>query len=245
MKTSFLLLALLLLRVASFAGSSWFVSPAGGGDGTRRSPWSLTTAFAHPSSVRPGDTIWVKGGEYDNPHPGPVSPAMPRDGVAAFVCALAGTPSQPIIVRAVTGERVMIDGMDTRSEAVIRIIGHDVWLWGLEIFSSDVLRVEMSDPYGNTSFPDPREVRRGAGIDITQDAPTAGIRIINCIIHDCTIGYLNTSAVSADAVLYGSLLFNNGFNSTIDRPHGHNIYVQNYAGHIRAHDNNIVVHRIP
>ena len=44
----------------------FFVSPGGSakGDGSIKSPWDLVTALKHPSAVRPGDTIWLRGGVY-------------------------------------------------------------------------------------------------------------------------------------------------------------------------------------
>jgi hypothetical protein len=95
-------------------GGQWYVSPNGtsSGNGSISQPWSLATALAHPSSVGPGDTIWLRGGTY---------------GTGANVSSnLRGTASSPIIVRQYPGERATINGGLT-------INGSDTWYWGFEV----------------------------------------------------------------------------------------------------------------
>ncbi len=64
------------------------------GNGSINSPWDLQTALNQPSTVHPGDTIWLRGGTY----------------VGHFTSNLNGTSSSPIIVRQYAGERATIDG---------------------------------------------------------------------------------------------------------------------------------------
>ncbi len=54
----------LLLTSSTVWASEFYVSPAGtsSGNGTERHPWNLATALKHPSIVKPGDTIWLRGG---------------------------------------------------------------------------------------------------------------------------------------------------------------------------------------
>src|SRR3954451_14072417 len=49
------------------AGRSFYVTTNGtsSGNGSMSSPWSLAYALNSPSSIRPGDTIWVRGGTYN------------------------------------------------------------------------------------------------------------------------------------------------------------------------------------
>ncbi len=92
-------LALAALSLAlPAAAADFYVTPTGksAGDGSPESPWSLAKAFSHPASVKPGDTIWLRGGTYVGP----------------FASQLKGTASKPIIVRQYPGERVTIDGND-------------------------------------------------------------------------------------------------------------------------------------
>src|SRR5438105_9846661 len=71
-----------------------YVSPAGSpdGDGTLEKPWDLQTALYHPSTVQPGETIWVREGTYGN-------------GTTIFYSRLVGTAAAPITVRQYPGER--------------------------------------------------------------------------------------------------------------------------------------------
>src|ERR1041385_9370427 len=56
-----------LLLVSATAGAAYFFVSATGspaGDGSVASPWDLPTAFNHPAAVQPGDTLWLRGGNY-------------------------------------------------------------------------------------------------------------------------------------------------------------------------------------
>src|SRR6185437_13191036 len=71
--------------------TDYYAAPTGtsSGSGTQASPWDLQTALNQPSSVKPGDTIWLLGGTYQvNGHPW------------KFTSALAGTSTAQITVRA-------------------------------------------------------------------------------------------------------------------------------------------------
>lgn len=74
----------------------FYVAPQGAanGDGSRTRPWSLAAALAGPPAIQPGDTIWVRGGTYRG----------------RFASNLKGTASNPIIVRAMSGQSAIVDG---------------------------------------------------------------------------------------------------------------------------------------
>ena len=87
----------LALFAGSFAVAEEFYVSAGAlptGNGSAASPWPLRTALAHPSIVKPGDTIWIYGGIYRG----------------RFNSRLAGEAGRPITVRAYPGEWVTING---------------------------------------------------------------------------------------------------------------------------------------
>jgi hypothetical protein len=85
----------LAFGAATVRAADFFVGPEGQptGDGTQASPWDLATALGQPRVVKPGDTLWLRGGTY-------------RGG---FTSTLRGTRDAPITVRAVPGERVTVD----------------------------------------------------------------------------------------------------------------------------------------
>src|ERR1700687_4824314 len=91
-----LVLLALLTSLVSVRASDFYVSPtsSAGGNGSIGNPWDLLTAFGQPASVKPGDTIWLRGGIYI-----PENPTWP-----ALECYLRGTPAAPIIVRQYPGE---------------------------------------------------------------------------------------------------------------------------------------------
>jgi hypothetical protein len=114
-------------------GNEWFVAPDGTpqGDGTREKPWDLQTALSHPAKVKPGDTIWLRGGTYGT------------GGATIFTSRLAGTKDKPIIVRGLPGERATINGG-------ISAYGSWTWFWGFEITNSSTVRETTGEnrPYG-------------------------------------------------------------------------------------------------
>lgn len=73
-----------------------YVAPYGTprGTGTLQNPWPLHVALAAPDNIRPGDTVWLRGGVYKG----------------KFVSWLQGAPGKPIIVRSYPGEWARIDG---------------------------------------------------------------------------------------------------------------------------------------
>src|SRR6188768_3996124 len=115
MKLKFLLLLTALMAAVGLQATEFYVAPTGqsSGDGSISSPWDLQTALNHPSSVRPGDTIWLRGGTH-----------RIANRVTKFVSKLAGTSSQPITVRQYPGERAIIDGN------IQQILGGWVNYWG-------------------------------------------------------------------------------------------------------------------
>lgn len=104
----------------STGGKSYYVTTGGNssGDGSTSRPWSLAYALGQPSALRPGDTIWVRGGTYNG----------------AFVLKIDGSSSAPVTVRAYPGERVTIQNS---TAPIIDIEGASyVNLWSLELTSS-------------------------------------------------------------------------------------------------------------
>jgi Concanavalin A-like lectin/glucanases superfamily/Chitobiase/beta-hexosaminidase C-terminal domain/Viral BACON domain len=104
-------------------GAQHYVASNGSpsGDGSLAHPWDIQTAFNNPSSVKPGDTIWLRGGTYG-------------DGNTIFASHLAGSATAPIIVRQYPGERATINGgINTNAPYT--------WYWGFEVMNTNTARV--------------------------------------------------------------------------------------------------------
>ena len=146
--------------------TDFYVAPNGSrsGNGSLSNPWKLQTALDQPSSVQPGDTIWLRGGTY----------------VGHFTSSLNGTSSSPIIVRQYAGERATLDGNDGTSNATLVINGSYAWFWGFEVMNSNPNRIS-----GNT-LPPPN---RGEGVQLLG----TGTKLINMIVHDADQGVLTTA----------------------------------------------------
>lgn len=99
----------------------YFVATNGSasGDGSESKPWDLTSALKNTAKIKPGDTLWIRGGTYGS------------GGATSFQATLKGTAQQPVIVRAYKGERATINGHIEATAASAHI-----WFWGLEVTNS-------------------------------------------------------------------------------------------------------------
>ena len=153
------LLAALLLSLAlagAAHGLEFYASPSGSpsGDGSASRPWDLATALKQPAALKPGDTLWLRGGRYDGP----------------FVSSLTGTSAAPITVRQYPGERATIDGVNAAGRTILQVSGAWTRYWGFEIMSSNTNRTSASVS--------------GSAITTMQTPGHPGLKFINLVIHD-------------------------------------------------------------
>jgi hypothetical protein len=228
-------MALGLLSFTLLNAAEWYVSPTGSpsGDGSSAHPWDLHTGIQANSIVKPGDTIWVRGGTYTYPTPW------------QFQVNLTGTSTAPIVIRRYPGEWAVLDLLDNGDEFVMdhggRVIGTDssgnpitagnnsdyVWLWGLEITATGIPRATSS----------PGSFGIGSIVDVAIYG--TGAKLINCYIHDMHgVGFW---ATSSGAEINGTLIGNMGWNAP-DRGHGHNLYVQNDGSGITKRIKNVFLY---
>lgn len=192
--------------------NQFYVSPQGSkdGNGALDSPWDLQTALNHPPQIKPGATIWLRGGVYR---------VSLSDG--GFTSSLTGTASQPIKVRGYPGEWAVIDGnltgRESKGYAALSVNGAYTWYMDFEVTDSDPIRT-ISTPGSN-----PPE-RRGSDIGVSG----SNIKFINLVLHDSGDGFGSGSSAS-NIEAYGLVVYNVGW-SAPDRGHGHNFYVQNQNG---------------
>jgi hypothetical protein len=189
--------------VAEPAPREWHVAPDGrpDHDGTPERRLDLASVLSKKGPVRPGDTVWLRGGTYRG----------------TFVSHLVGTSQAPIVVRQFPGERATIDSAGSPDDALL-VHGRWTWYWGFEVTNSDPQR------YSEQIGPWPNDLRRGAGVTVRGPH----VKFINMIVHDLTGGFaIWTEALDAEA--YGNLIYNNGWTAP-DRGHGHGIYTQNARG---------------
>ena len=166
--------------------SEYYAAPAGtpSGTGSRERPWDLPTALAQPSAVRPGDTIWLRGGTYKG----------------HFTSALRGDTGKPIVVRQYGDEQATLDGNDGTNAVTLLVNGSDTWFWGFEITNSNTTRISASTgpPAG-----------RGEAVNLLG----ARTRLINLVLHDTNLGVLTTTDIP-DTEINGCLIYYNGYDGT-------------------------------
>lgn len=106
-------------RPVPTGGAQFYVAAQGrpDGDGSKNLPWDLATALGQPARVKPGDTIWLRGGTYKG----------------AFKSKLAGQAEKPILLAQAQNERATIDGSLT-------VEGDWATYWGFEVMNSDTDR---------------------------------------------------------------------------------------------------------
>ena len=199
-------------------GATYYASPTGsaGGMGTLAAPWDLTTALAHPAVVRPGDTIFLRGGTYRG----------------QYRSSLAGTAAAPIVVRPYQSERAIIDGASVNSFSspmygALTILGPYTWYQGFEITNSYPTRI-----YPRATCFEYQHCR-GHGVDVFG----VGTKLINLVIHD-TSDAIGLWTPAIDAEVHGCIIYYIG-NQTETRGHGMGIYAQNDLGTKRI-TNNII-----
>lgn len=136
----------------------------------------------------------------------------PRGGTYAVIdtTRIVGTETNPVVLRAYPGERVIIDGslaIDYTSQSDSTAY---VWLWNIEVTNSDTTAHEGDDAFQYALW-----------------IEAEGIRIINSYIHDASkdgIGFWRLA--KKGGWIYGNMIYNNGFGAT-EEPYAHNIYSQN------------------
>jgi hypothetical protein len=200
----------LWLPATPAGAAEFFVTPTGKatGTGTASKPWDLRTALAHPAAVKPGDTIWVRGGTYNG----------------EFSSKLRGTADKPIIVRRYLAERAIVQGPATGNTTLV-VEGVNTWFWGLEFTSPPGLRYITEPP-----------LTRGTAIATSQVTGSGvGTKFINLLVHDGMIG-IGLWKEALNSEIYGCVVYHNGMDDPV-RGHGHGIYSQNNTGTMTVSDN--------
>lgn len=115
----------ILISAAAAGAAEWYVSPDGQdrNTGAKDSPWCFGCLSGKSFYVKPGDTVWLKGGVYSG----------------TFSVSLRGTAENPIILRAAPRERATLECPPSATECV-EVTGQHTWLWGVEIRMTPVNR---------------------------------------------------------------------------------------------------------
>jgi len=176
-------------------GREFFVSPEGrpGNAGTRESPWDLKSVLEGGRGLRGGDVVWVMGGTYRG----------------CFASKISGSARQPVVIRAIPGERAILDSAPADGPHALAINGEHSVYWGLEITNSN--------PEGFKERP--------AGYNVF----SKNVKMVNCVVHD--VACCGFWAPSVDSEMNGNVLYNIGADPAGGkRGSGHNIYTQNKEG---------------
>ena len=200
-------LSVLALSTCCAGMDQVFVSTHGvkGAAGLINSPTDLESGLAR---LGPGVILWLRGGTYHV-----------RSGITI---SRGGTAEKPAIIRNYNGERVSIDG-GTGATAAISIAAEHVWVWGLDIFSSDPIRISRE----RGAFPS--DIQRVTAVGTAQTAGGGrGFKLINFVVRDGFNG-IGLWKEAVDAEIYGNLIFNNGWEGA-DKGWNHGIYTQNQTG---------------
>lgn len=181
--TQWLQAGLLTLCTISVQGSEYFVATDGkpDGDGSQLRPWDLATGLAHPRSVQPGDTIWLRGGTY----------------VGGFTSRLRGAANKSIVLRQAMGERATIDCREEKRSALFVVDGDWTTFWGFELTCSDPRRISALPGHG--------DMNRG-GIHCR----ASHVKFINLVVHD-TGGAFGLWSEGEGGEVYGCIAYNNGW----------------------------------
>lgn len=212
-KLKLCLSALAAVTTMSLQATEFYVAPTGqaSATGSMSNPWDLQTALNQPSSVKPGDTIWLRGGTHRiNNH------------ITKFTSRLTGTSTAPIIVRQYPGERAIVDGN------ILQNTGGYVNYWGFEILNSNTDRLSSETGPWPTDWVFTYDGKSSDYCVSGFDLQAPNVKLINLIIHDSIGGGIGVNSPAQNAEIYGVLSYYNGWQAP-DRAHGHGIYGQNAA----------------
>lgn len=173
------------------ASTTWHIATNGtaGGAGTSASPWDYVTGFGKATTVQPGDSVVIHGGDYGT-------------GVETVTLSLAGSATQPIIIRPAPGEMFAINIKQ------VDVTGHDLWLWNDDHFNAE-LHCAVASPDGT---------------DLTRFQDAGTLKCINWVVHDGGGIGLAPQSETADHEMNGNILYNNGRSATLAPVYGHGIY---------------------
>jgi hypothetical protein len=166
--------------------ADFYVSPSGGsgGNGSLIRPWNLQTALNHPSSIKPNDTIYLRGGTYKG----------------GFTSKLKGAAGSPITVRSYPGEWATIDPSSVTSNLSLAVQGPWVTFRDFEVTNSAIGRVfrpgEIINDQGDGAM----------GINVR----AAKTKFINLVIHDTVSNGIGLWMEAADSEVYGCIIYNCG-----------------------------------
>lgn len=173
------------------------------GDGSVARPLDLATALGG-AAVQPGDTLWLKGGQYDGPL-AKTDKGVPRR--LSFTPKLKGTPDKLVIITSAPGEWAHLNG-------TLLINGCDY---------THFVRLEIGDLDW-----DPLQQKH---VNDTAVNATEGksVKLINCNVFGGAMG-TGLWRPALDFVAYGNLIHDFGYYSDTLRGSGHAAYIQNDSG---------------
>ncbi len=179
--------AAITVTAISTTHAGWYAAASGssGGDGSITRPWDLRTAIAGASGrVRPGDTIWVRGGTYGG----------------SFRTTVAGLAGAPVVIRAYPGERAIIDenGLAGSTDGFVVAAAYEI-IWGLEFMNSNPTR-----NFNDTNHDDRSNT-------VVNNAPHT--KFVNIVIHDGGNAFYAWPG-QPDLEIYGAIIYNNGWDGT-------------------------------
>lgn len=171
--------------------SDFYASPTGtsGGDGSIDDPWDIETALADNTNiananyvVKPGDTIWLRGGTY----------TVDDNIIQSYI---QGSIGKFVTVRQYSGERAILQD--------IALFANAPW--------ADYRDFEMAGTDTNRISAQMVSVPTDITIRYPFTFSTSNIRAVNLILHDFIgLGISNFSA-SSNSEMYGNIVYYNGY----------------------------------
>lgn len=204
-------------------GTQWVVSPTGtsGGAGTVASPWDLATACGKTSTVKPGDTVALRGnaGKYGT-------------GAEIFIPILNGTAAQPIVITNFPGEKVEIDCKTFDLQGQYTVVKPQTFC-DFEIHRSTPAATLNTNSDGVDLF----VMSNGVG---------DGNSAISLVVHDgAGDGFAPQHETAIGQVIYGNYIYNNGRSPFLSPTFGHGIYAHGttVSGAVRIIQNNMLTNQ--
>ncbi len=202
------------ILVSPADATNWYASPGGSpsGNGSISGPWDIKTALSSGHGVRPGDTIYLRGGTYN------VCTTYTPDQYNPYCIgsSVSGSSGAPVTIRSYPGEWAVLDGVGpalSSTGATIMAQGSYVWYMDFEIKNSNTNTRQTSQSASFVSDVD------GWAIAIV----ASHIKVINLVIQNVGGGGVGLFNNYDDIETYGNVIYYTGWQGP-DRGHGHAIY---------------------
>jgi hypothetical protein len=212
--------------------AGYFAASGGGStaSGDINHPWDLQTALngGYPSNtVKPGDTVWLRGGTYTS--------NSPIDADSLWRTDVSGSNGNNVTFRSYPNEWAILDGAANAVTTCLKFHSTYVTFRDFQVCSSATDRTANDDSSNPPGINSPHTAIQN---DQSFGSSGTGCKAINMIVKNCGEG-INFWTNATDTEVYGNWIYYHGWNGPT-KAWGIGCYAQNQAPSVKTFKDNIV-----